>query len=138
MDILDAVRQWICSFPQWEQGNLVYIDHTDGVPGNLGLFPGGLELVSHRRDILGGQVCRYRYNFALYRVGSQPGDGQDAAWLLEFQRWVMAQSDAGLAPVLGEDTRWRAEKGKLQQRKQPGTGLYVVVLSAEFTNNYGF
>ena len=39
MDVLDKVRQWVQTFPLWEEGNLLYIDFTDGVPGNVGIFP---------------------------------------------------------------------------------------------------
>ena len=139
MDILDKVRQWVTGFPLWEAGNLLYIDFTDAVPGNGGLFPGGLEIVSSRADVAGNVTLRCRYNFVLYRVGGGCPDGQDAAWLLEFQNWVMAQSAAGLAPVFGDvpaQERIRAEKGKRKETFASGIGMYAVVLTAEFVKKF--
>ena len=101
MDILERVRQWVKGFPQWEEGNLLYIDFTDGVPGSSGLYPGGLEVVSAKADVLGGVKMTCRYHFCLYRVGNAEGSGRDAAWLLAFQNWVLEQSALGLAPRVG-------------------------------------
>ena len=133
MDILDKIRQWLLTFPQWEEGRLLYIDHTDGVPGNAGLFPAGMEEIRRSEDVLGNVKLRCRYNFALYRVGVAPQLEVDARWLMDFTHWVQSQSAAGLAPKLGEDTRWSAQQGRLRQVKSPGTGLYAIVLSAECT-----
>lgn len=139
MDVLETLRQWLLTFPQWEAGNLLYIDYTDAVPGNLGLYPAGLEILSSSADVAGNVTLRCRYNFVLYRMGSACADGRDAAWLLAFQNWVLEQSLAGLAPVFGEEPaleRIRAEKGKLKETSQPGTGVYAVVLTAEFVRKF--
>ena len=139
MDILETLRQWLRTFPQWEEGNLLYIDYTDALPGNLGLYPSGLEILSSQADIAGNVTLHCRYNFVLYRMGSAVGDGKDAAWLLAFQNWVLQQSVAGLAPHFGDvpdAERIRAEKGKLTEASQPGSGVYAVMLTAEHVRKF--
>ena len=139
MDILDKVRQWVTGFPLWEEGNLLYIDDMDAVPGSMGFFPGGLEVVSATADVLGGVKMTCRYHFALYRVGNANGDGADARWLAAFQAWVLEQTALGLAPVFGDEPameRIVAEKGALKDHHQPGTGIYMVKLTATFVKNY--
>lgn len=138
MDVLDKVRQWVRKFPLWEEGNLLYIDFTDGVPGNVGIFPEGLQVLSRREDVLGRKELRCRYNFCIYRVGDSWCAGDDARWLLRFQDWVLQQSAAGLAPVFGDVPGMetiRAEKGKLRE-KQPGMQAYAVVLTADFVRKF--
>ena len=139
MDILDKVRQWVTGFPLWEEGNLLYIDDMDAVPGSMGFFPGGLEVVSAKANVLGGVKMTCRYHFALYRVGNANGDGADARWLAAFQTWVLEQTARGLAPVFGDEPameRIVAEKGALKDNHQPGTGIYMVKLTATFVKNY--
>ncbi len=140
MEALESVRQWVQTFPQWEEGNLLYIDYTAAVPGNTGLFPLGLEEVGRTADILGGVTVRCRYRFSLYRVTTGQDDGTETAgWLLAFQNWVQEQSARGLAPVFGDDPAretLRAEKGRLKQAGQTGTGIYCVELIAEFVKIY--
>ena len=138
MDVLEKVRQWVQTFPLWEEGNLLFIDFTDGVPGNAGLFPTGMEVLSRREDVLGGVKLRCRYNFCIYRVGAADDGGADARWLLQFQDWVLQQCAAGLAPRFGDEPKMetiRAEQGKLRDR-QPGMQVYAVVLTAEFVKKY--
>ena len=38
MTDLEKVRQWLLSYPKWEEGGVLYVDHTDAVPGNGGLY----------------------------------------------------------------------------------------------------
>ena len=139
MDILDKVRQWVCTFPLWEAGRLLFIDYMEGVPGAAGLYPGGLEVVSVKTDVLGGVRMRCRYHFALYRAGTAEGDGADARWLEAFQSWVMEQSALGLAPRFGDEPgneRIVAEKAGLKDGSVPGTGIYTVKLTAQFVKYY--
>ena len=93
-----------------------------------------------REDLLGNVTVGYRCRFALYRVTAGGCEnGENAQWLLEFQRWVQAQSAAGLAPTFGDDPareRIRAEKGRLYQASQPGTGTYTVTLTADYVKHY--
>lgn len=140
MTDLEKVQAWLLTYPQWEEGKLLYVDYTDAVPGNTGLYPGGLEEVSRKSDVLGNVTVQNRYHFALYRVVTAAEDNAaNAQWLMEFQKWVQGQSAAGLAPQFGDEPareRIRAEKGKLKEVSQTGTGTYVVTLTAEFVKYY--
>ena len=140
MTDLEKVKNWLLTYPDWDAGALSYIDYTDAVPGNTGLFPRGLEEVSRREDVLGNRMVKNRYHFALYRVTRQQArTGKDAAWLLDFQNWVQQQWAAGLAPRFGDveaEERIRAEGGKLHKADAAGSATYVVTLTAEFTRRY--
>ena len=140
MTDLEKVRQWVRSYPKWEESGLLYIDYTDAVPGNSGLYPAGLEEVSRHEDILGTVTVKCRYRFHLYRVAAGQEDGlSNAQWLMDFQQWVQQQSAAGLTPTFGDvpEQEWiKAEKGKLQEVSQAGTMTYVVTLTAEFIKLY--
>lgn len=140
MTDLEKLRQWLLTYPKWDAGGLLYIDYTDGVPGNSGLYPAGLEEVSRREDVLGNVTVGCRYHFALYRVTTGQADNRDnAQWLLDFQSWVRAQSQAGLAPTFGDEPareQIRAEKGRLHKASQTGTGTYTVTLTADFVKHY--
>ena len=141
MTELEKLKQWLLSYPNWDAGQLLYIDYTDAVPGNVGLFPKGLEEIGRSEDILGRKTVTCRLRFALYRVTASREDrAADAAWLLDFQNWVQTQSAFGLAPQFGDvpgRERIRAEKGVLKKADQTGTGTYAVVLTAEFAKIYG-
>jgi len=101
------------------------------------LFPLGLEVLERRCDLLGQVRLRCRQKFALDRAVC-PGQEQ-AAWLLEFQRWVAEQSALGLAPRFGDDPaaeHIRAEKGRLKEVSAAGTAVYEVILTAEFVRKF--
>ena len=140
MDALEKMRQWVQTFPLWEEGNLLYIDYTAATPGNTGLYPMGMEIVRRKEDVLGNVTCRCRYRFTLYRVVTgQEDNTQNAAWGMAFQNWVMEQSALGLAPVFGDEPQketLRAEQGKLKNASQTGTGFYGVELTAEFVKKF--
>ena len=140
MDVLEMLRQWLLTYPAWEEGGLMYIDFTDGLPGSAGLYPAGLEELSRVADVTGAITARNRYSFVLYRLTERQEDNEaNARWLLEFQQWVQQQSAAGLAPVFGDEPareRLYAQKGRLQETNDAGTGIYAVNLIAEFTKYY--
>lgn len=140
MNALEKVRQWVQTFHKWEAGNLLYIDYTAAVPGNAGLYPMGMEVLQIREDILGGITARCRYRFSLYRVAAGREDREeDALWLMAFQNWVQEQSLLGLAPAFGDEPareQIRAEKGRLKEGSQTGTGVYAVELTVEFVKKY--
>ena len=131
MDILETVRRWVAGFPLWGEAELT-VDCIGPAPENGGLFPKGVELVKVSEDVLGNKKHHLRCAFLLQRAEHAP-DGTDAGALLEFQNWVYAQSAAGKAPQLGENTRWKAENGRLEGSKGVGTGVYTVMLVAEYT-----
>lgn len=140
MTDLERLKQWLLSYPDWERGKLMYIDFTDAVPGNAGLFPVGLEEVGRKRDITGRVTVENRYHFALYRVSAGEADNmEEAQWLLGFQNWVQSQCAAGLAPTFGavpRSERIQAEMGKRYRVDQVGTGIYMVRLTASFIRIY--
>lgn len=124
------------NFPGWGEA-MLYVDYTDAEPGNMGLFSGGLEELERKTDILGNVTVRNRCSFTLRRVSAgQQSNETDAVWLLDFQNWVQQQSVQGLAPQPGQQTRWRAEKGRLRDASQTGTGVYTVNLSVEYTTEF--
>ena len=138
MTALEEMVQWLKTFPLWEDD--LHIDDLGAAPSNTGLYPGGLEEVSRREDVLGNVTVVCRLHFLLYRrTARQQDNGENSRWLLQLQDWVQQQSAAGLAPVFGDDPkkeRIRAEKGKLQEASQTGTGKYAVSITAEFEKHY--
>ena len=140
MEVLEKMQSWLLTFPQWEAGKLTFLDFTDGVPGNRGLFPKGEEILARKEDVLGNVTLSCRYHFALYRVAAgQEDQTENARWLMKFQSWVQQQDSLGLAPKFGDmpqSEHIRAEKGRLSSRKQAGSALYVVTLTADFTKYY--
>lgn len=138
MEEIEKVRQWVQTFPRWDED--LHVDYTAAVPGNAGLFSLGLEEVSRQADILGNITAQCRYRFSLYRVATgQQDNTENAAWLMEFQSWVQSQSARGLAPTFGDvpsRETIRAEKGRLKEGSQTGTGVYSVDLIAEFVKKY--
>ena len=139
MNDLEKLRQWLLTFPMWDGGGYLFVDFTDNLPGSMGLYPAGLEICSKEADVAGNVTLRCRYNFALYRVGGVSGEGQDALWLLQLQKWVMEQSVLGLAPVFGDEPaaeRITAQKGKLKEPAKDGCGVYSVILTAEFVRRF--
>jgi len=139
MDVLQRVKQWLATYPGWGEA-MVYVDYLDAAPVNGGLYPQGLEELERTEDVLGNVTISCRYRFLLYRVTSgQQENGENAGWLLDFQQWVQQQSISGLAPRFGDVSnreRIRAEKGKLQEASQVGTGTYGVTLIADFRKVY--
>ena len=130
--MLELVKNWLVTFPQWNDGTL-YVEHTDVTTGNAGLYPTGLQELQRTRDILGNTKVKNRCSFLLRRVTSHGRDNTcHAQWLLQLQSWVQSQSLLGLAPKLGENTRWFAQKGRLTEGTQPGTGVYSLELVAEY------
>lgn len=140
MEVLQTLKSWLITFPKWEEGRLLFVDFTDGVPGNAGLFPKGMEVLRRKEDVLGNVRLSCRYHFALYRVAAgQEDQRENARWLEEFQRWVQQQDAMGLAPKFGDVPRQehiRAEHGRLSSRKQAGSALYTVTLTADYTKIY--
>ena len=138
MTILMRVRQWLQTYPGWEDS--LTVDMLPAGPGHMGLFPAGIEELSRTEDILGNRQVEYRLGFLLRRqVGVGEDNASHAAWLLDFQQWVRQQSLAGLTPQLGDvparEEMW-AEKGSLQKVSPTGIGTYTVTLLANFTKLY--
>lgn len=136
MALLEKLRTFVLSYPGWEDGKLLFMDYTDGAPGNGGLFPEGVTEISFREDILGNRMVDQKLQVYLYRCGAEKET--DALWLMQFQNWVAEQSAMGKAPIFGDVShkeRLYAQKGKLSERRNSGN-LYSVLLTAEFTKKY--
>lgn len=140
MTDLEKLKTWLAAYPGWEADKPFFVDDANPKPGCVGLFPQGLEQVSLRRDITGGQKAACRYRFYLYRASAlEENQEENARWLLDFQNWVEAQSAGGLAPRFGDvpqEERLRAEGGSLRKTGKLGSGLYALTLTAEFTRIY--
>lgn len=133
--MLEKVRCWLQTFPLWE--GTLQLDYAQAVPGNSGLYPKGLTELSRREDVLGNVKVRCSWAFQLRRA-ALPGE-ENARWLMDFQSWVADQDRLGLAPQFGDEPkseRLRAFDGRLHDRTQAGSGLYTVMLTAEFTKIY--
>ena len=133
--MLDELKQWLQTFPLWE--GTLQVDYAEAVPGNAGLYPGGMRELAWREDVLGNRKVRCSCTFTLRRAAA--AGEENARWLLEFQRWVAEQEQLGLVPRFGDEPRnerLRAYEGKLDKHTQAGCALYTVQLNAEFTKIY--
>lgn len=133
MDILEKLKAWLTTFPQWGEA-LLQVDNTDTEPVNCGLFPLGVEELSRREDLLGNASVQCRQTFLLRRVAARQEEA--AIWLLALQDWIRQQSKAGTAPSFGDVAKkeWiRAEKGRLSSVTQTGTATYEIRIICEYT-----
>ena len=127
MEVLENLKAWLMGFPEWGDAPLA-VDCTGAAPGDCGLFPLGVEVVSSRETISGNRYSRLRQTFLLRRAAPR---GEDAAgWLMAFSRW--AADNAPAAPTLGGHQQLRAEKGRLLSAQQTGMGIYEVRLTLEY------
>ena len=141
---LDRLKAWIGTYPGHDILGSFSVDYTDQIPGNGGIFPGGLLEIGRKSDILGNMTVRNQYNFGLYYVLTKsPEDLQgaeaNAEWLMDFQRWVQDQSVRHLAPTFGDEPRQEqitAQNGSLYGADEEGTAMYMVQLSVKFTKHY--
>lgn len=141
---LDKLKAWIGTYPGHDILGQFSVDYTDHIPGNGGIFPGGLMEIGRREDIFGNVTVQNQYNFGLYYVLTKsPEDLQgaedNAEWLMDFQRWVQEQSARHLAPTFGDVPRTEqisAQNGTLYGTDEEGSAMYMVQLSVKFTKNY--
>ena len=140
MPDIEKMRQWLQSWPGWDKEAKLYVNYVDTVPGNCALFPGGVEEVNRKSDLLGNTRVHCRYSFTLYRVMDRKEDAiEEEIWLQALQQWVQQQSAEGKAPILGDEPgteSMRAEKGRLAKTRQPGNAMFAVEFTAEFIKNY--
>ena len=135
---LEKMRQWLLSYPAWD--DTLQVDFLGAAPGNAGLFPVGVEETGRREDLLGNLEVDCRCRFLLYRKSFGQEDGmENAQWLLDFQHWVRQQSICGAAPVFGDvpcRERLEAQKGALKTADQLGVRTYAVTLVVDFVKKY--
>lgn len=144
MSDLEKIRQWVSTYPGSDRMRDLKVDYFSQNPDNGSIDPSGLIEVSRSEDILGNITVENQYNFALYFVFlKDPGDDQgatdNAAWLMDFQRWVQEQSIRKQIPVFGDDPARetaRAQNGALYAADEEGTAIYSVQLSLNFIKIY--
>ena len=67
------------------------------------------------------------------------GATDNAAWLMDFQRWVQEQNVRMEIPTFGDDPQEeevRAQNGTLVTADEEGTAIYSVQLSFNFTKYF--
>ena len=142
---LERLRAWLASYPGYDILDNMLVDYIDEIPGAASLMPAGLTEISRTEDVPGNATVRRHYNVGLYlALEKSPGDdiasAYNAGWVLDFQRWVQAQSVAHAAPTFGNiDQRGetiKAQNGALLDTGKEGVAVYVVQLSAEFSTFY--
>ena len=142
---LERLRVWLATYPGYDILDNMLVDYINEIPGAASLMPAGLTEISRTEDILGNVMVRNQYNFGLYlALEKSPGDhiasAYNAGWVLDFQRWVQAQSVTRAAPTFGNiDVRRetiKAQNGALLDTGKEGVAVYVVQLSAEFSTFY--
>lgn len=142
---LERLRAWLASYPGYNILDNMLVDYINEIPGAASLMPAGLVEISRTEDILGNVTVRNQYNFGLYlALEKSPGDdiasAYNAGWVLDFQRWVQAQSVTRAAPTFGNIDQRRetikAQNGALLDTGKEGVAVYVVQLSAEFSTFY--
>ena len=128
---MDQIIKWLQTFPQWH--DTLYVDHIEPHPGCSGLYPKGDQLLKRQSDILGNDRLQLRTTYELRRVTPRGSDNlMYAQWLQQLQQWVWEQSRSGMAPSLGENTQWVAQKGRLSQSNMTGSGVYTLELVAQY------
>ena len=140
MTVLNKLKGWLQTFPLWEPGTVLQVDHTGTCPGDIGIYPCGTEEVSRREDLMGTVTVHLREGYMLYRVVSGNGDyTRQSEWLQALQEWVQTQSILGLTPVMGDASdreQIRAEQGKLLSVSQSGQAKYSVRLTVDYEKRY--
>ena len=127
--MLDTVKKWLAEFvgdtPLW-------VDYLDSSAPGVGLYPKGVQVISHSRDILGNARQRLRCRFTVRFTAPGLQDKTQAAQsLLTFEKWI---AESRSAPQLGEDTRWYTENGRLEKVTRVAAAVYAVELIAEYWN----
>lgn len=144
MTDLEKIRQWLAGYSGSIPVKGMKVDYYSPNPDNGSIDPSGLVEVSRVTDIMGNVTVENQYNFALYFVllkspGDDDGATDNAALLMDFQRWVQEQSIRKQAPVFGDDPdaeTIKAQNGALYAADEEGTAIYMVQLSVNFIKYY--
>lgn len=144
MTDLDKVKNWVLSYDGALPVKDLKVDYFAAEPDNGSIDPSGLVEVNRTEDILGNVVVENQLNFALYFVllkshGDDTGATNNAALLMDFQRWIQEQSIHKKAPVFGDEPdreSIKAQNGALYAANQEGTAIYMVQLSINFIKKY--
>ena len=132
MQDVEVIRNWIRTFPQWGTADLE-MDQLGVTPDSAGLYYQGMEILGRREDVQGNVEHHCRHSFLLRRIFLTRQGG--SAWMEDFSRWIMAQSEEGTTPVFANGKapfQAVARNAKADWQKQTGTTVYTVRLDVEF------
>jgi hypothetical protein len=144
MNPLDTIREWLNKYTGFDRLQDLRVDYYSQQPDNGSIDPSGVQIISITEDILGNKTVDMQYNFGVYFVlAKDPGDeetaGDNAAWVMDFQRWVNEQSILHLAPTFGDVPKTesiKAQNGAVTAADNEGVAIYMVQLSVSFTKIY--
>ena len=144
MNPLDQIREWLNTYNGFDRLQDLRVDYYSQQPDNGSIDPSGVQVVSTTEDILGNKTVEMQYNFGVYFVlAKDPGDEEtavdNAAWVLDFQRWVNEQSILRQAPTFGDIPRTetiKAQNGAVTAADNEGVAIYMVQVSVNFTKIY--
>ena len=144
MNPLNTIREWLNTYTGLDRLQDLRVDYYSQQPDNGSIDPSGVQIVSMNEDILGNKTVEMQYNFGVYFVlAKDPGDEStavdNAAWVMDFQRWVNEQSILCLAPTFGDVPKTeviKAQNGAVTAADNEGVAIYMVQLSVNFTKIY--
>lgn len=141
MNPLDTIREWLNKYTGFDRLQDLRVDYYSQQPDNGSIDPSGVQIVSMKEDILGNKTVEMQYNFGVYFVlAKDPCDEgtavDNAAWVMDFQRWVNEQSILRLAPTFGDVPKTeviKAQNGAVAAADNEGVAIYMVQLSVNLT-----
>lgn len=144
MNPLDKVREWLKKYEGFDRLQDLRVDYYSQQPDNGSIDPSGAQVISVTENIIGTKTVEMQYNFGIYFVlAKDPSDENtavdNAAWVMDFQRWVNEQSILQLAPTFGDVPRAesiKAQNGAVMAADSEGVAIYMVQLSVNFTKIY--
>ena len=144
MNPLDKIREWLNKYTGFDRLQDLRVDYYSQQPDNGSIDPSGVQIISITEDILGNKTVNMQYNFGVYFVlAKDPGDEEtavdNAAWVMDFQRWVNEQSILHLAPTFGDVPKAesiKAQNGAVTAADNDCVAIYMVQMSVNFTKFY--
>ena len=144
MTDLEKIRNWLSGYTGSIPVQQMRVDYYAPNPDNGSIDPSGLVEISRKEDIMGNVTAQNQLNFALYFVlVKSPDDDsiatENAALLMDLQKWIQEQSIRKLAPAFGdvpEQESIKAQNGALYAANRDGVGIYTVQLSINYTKIY--
>lgn len=140
MTALEKMKEWIATYPGYDILGNFYVDFTDQMPSNGGIYPAGVVELSRTRSILDEIKIVNQINFSIYTVFSKApqDDGSasfNAEWVADFQLWAQEQSVLGKAPIFGDvprDEIIMAQNGVMFEADKT-LATYMVQISVQYT-----
>jgi hypothetical protein len=144
MNPLDSIMEWLTNYKGFDRLQDLRVDYYSQQPDNGSIDPSGVQIISITENIIGTKTVDMQYNFGVYFVlAKDPGDEEtavdNAAWVMDFQKWVNEQSILQLAPTFGDVPKSetiKAQNGAVTAADNEGVAIYMVQLSVNFTKIY--